>query len=166
MDIETNNGRVDLLNNIPDGTPTFMQDKIPVQSNSNFKNIVKANYTETPVSRAFFSKENVEIIQNGIRAGVYQLSNSQYLIDNQSIESLNVIMSSIYLQYSINSNKNISQQITALNNLVFKECTIKVLNEVKGYMKYKQDISTLSEPIQYPTMSSTKNTELEFKPRF
>ena len=166
MDIETNNGRVDLLNNMPNGTPTFMQDKIPVQSNTNFKNIVKSNYTETPVSRSFFSKENVEIIQNGIRAGVYQVSNSQYLIDKQSVESLNVIMSSIYLQYSINSNKKIIEQVTALNNLVLKECILKIFNEVKGYMKYKQDISTLAEPLQYPTMSSTKTESLEFKNRF
>ena len=166
MDIETNqNGRVNLLDTMG-GTPTFMQDKIPVNTNSNFKNMIKYSQSETPLSRAFFSKNNVIIIQNGIRAGVYKMSQKKYTIDQQNSDVLNVIMHSIYLQYSIHNKQNITEQINALNEMVFEYCIPKIYAELKGYTIYKEDISTLSEPMPPPIMSYNKNNTLELKPFF
>ena len=166
MDIETNhNGRVNLLQT-KGGTATFMQDKIPVNTNSNFKNMIKYSQSETPLSRAFFSKNNVIIIQNGIRAGVYRLSHKKYIIDQQSSDVLNVIMHSIFLQNSIHNTENLKDQINALNELVLEYCIPKIYAEVKGYNVYKEDISTLSEPMPPPMMSYNKQNTLELKPFF
>lgn len=166
MDIETNqNGRVNLLDT-KGGTPTFMQDKIPVVTNSNFKNMIKYSQSETPLSRAFFSKNNVIIIQNGIRAGVYKMSQKKYTIDQQNSDVLNVIMHSIYLQYSIHNKDNIPEQIQALNEMVFEYCIPKIYAELKGYTVYKEDISTLAEPMPPPMMTYNKNNTLELKPFF
>ena len=45
---------------------------------------------------------NMEIIQNAIRAGVYDLSKKEYVVDKQDTDTLNIIMRSIYLQNSKN----------------------------------------------------------------
>jgi hypothetical protein len=59
------------------------------------------------LSKAFLSYENRNIIQNGIKAGVYKLSNQQYIIDRQDDDVLNSVMNGIYVQYSLNKPDNI-----------------------------------------------------------
>ena len=49
-------------------------------------------------SAAFFSKENIQIIQNAIKAGVYKLSNGNFVVGNQNEDTLKIIMRSIYLE--------------------------------------------------------------------
>jgi len=156
------NGRVNLLET-NDGTAFFLNDKIAVNDKTNFKNIMKYSITETPLIRAYYSKDNVQLIQNGIRAGVYNMSNKKYLIDEQSSETLNVIMRSIYLQYSVNMTNNIRAQIETLNKLILDYCVPKIYSEVKGYMQYRIDASTLAIPLNPPVLSSNKNNSLELK---
>ena len=111
------NGRLNLAEE--GGTSTFLQDKIPVDSQSNHTNIMGVeDWEKTKLSCTYFSKENIKIIQNAIRAGVYEMSKQQYIIDNQDIDILSTIMRSIFLQYSSNLEKNILEQIEALNKLV------------------------------------------------
>ena len=102
MNCKSTNGRVDIIGpNIP--APFVMSDKIPIQSNSSFKDAMTGNWYNTILSDAFFSHENIQILQNGIRAGVYKKSNSQYLISEQDGDELKIVMRSIFLQYSSNS---------------------------------------------------------------
>ena len=65
---------------------------------------------------AFFSAENIQIIQNAIKAGVYHGSKSQFVIGNQDEDTLKIIMRSTFLQYSSNNPVNITQQIQSLND--------------------------------------------------
>jgi hypothetical protein len=90
------NGRI----NFEGGTPFFLQDKIVKDSRTTYDNL-KYSQQNTVVSNLFFSAKNAEIIQNGIRAGVYRMSGEKYIIDNQNTDALNVIMRAIYLQNSL-----------------------------------------------------------------
>ena len=153
------NGRIDLLTPSP---PFLMQDRIPVQS---YQDAMIGNWENTPLSRAFFSKENKQIIHNGIRAGVYKLSNNKYTIAEQSDENLNMIMRAMFLQHSANQPTHIPQQIHALNQHVLNHCIPRIYSELKGYLQYLRDASTLVVPLANPTYVS-KDKVLELKPFF
>ena len=131
---KVNNGRVDIKS--PNTTNLFqMYDKIPANQCSTFRNATEGLWTENILSNAFFSLQNIQIIQNGIRSGVYKRSNGQYLIGPQDCDSLKIIMRSIYLQYAANQPNNISQQVNELNKMVLDYCIQQVYSEAQGYMK-------------------------------
>ena len=71
---KVNNGRVDIKS--PNTSSLFeMYDKIPANQCATFRNATEGLWDETILSNAFFSQENIKILQNGIRAGVYKRSN-------------------------------------------------------------------------------------------
>jgi hypothetical protein len=162
---KVNNGRVDIKT--PNTSDLFqMYDKIPANQCTTFRNATEGLWTENSLSQTFFSLQNLQIIQNGIRAGVYKRSNGQYLIGPQDCDSLKIIMRSVFLQYSANQPNNISQQVAELNKMVLDYCIQQVYSEAQGYMKYIYDVSTLVVPIAHPVMADNTDRELEFKSWF
>lgn len=160
-----NNGRVNIKS--PNTSALFqMYDKIPANQCVTYRNATEGLWDGTPLSNAFFSGENIQILQNGIRAGVYKRSNGQYVIGPQDCDSLKIVMRSVFLQYSANQPDNIPQQIEQLNNLVLNYCVQQVYSEAQGYMKYVDDASTLVVPMAHPVMSSTHDKQLELKSWF
>lgn len=160
-----NNGRVNIKT--PEISNLFkLYDKIPVNQCTTFRDPTEGLWDSTVLSQTFFSQENIKIIQNGIRAGVYYKSNKQYLIGSQDCDSLKIIMRSVFLQNSTNQTNNIKQQIIQLNKMVLDYSIQQVYSEAQGYMKYIEDISTLVVPIAHPVMADNKDRQLEFKKWF
>ena len=158
----TNNGRVDIKT--PNTSKLFqMYDKIPANQCTTFRSATEGLWDSTTLSQVFFSEQNIQIIQNGIRAGVYKKSNGQYVIGPQDCDSLKIIMRSVFLQYSANQPNNISEQITELNKIVLDYCIQQVYSEAQGYMTYVNDVSTLVVPIERPVMTSNNDRQLELK---
>ena len=159
------NGRVDILgNNVMDCFHLY--DKIPVSDGDTYyRTAMTGNWDNTLLSNAFFSEENMNIIQNGLRAGVYKESKGRFLIGKQYEAPLKMIMRSIFLQNSKNLPNNIKGQITQLNNLVLEYAIPQVMGEAIGYVKFKNDASTMYTPIQRPTSTYYTKT-LELKPWF
>ena len=123
--METNpkrsNGRVDILGPNPD-LRFSMMDRIPVnQQCGAYSEAMTGNWNNTPLSVAYFSERNIKIIQNGIRAGVYNKSNGQYVIGEQNCDELKIIMRSVFLQHSKNLATDIPGQIKVLNDFVLKQ---------------------------------------------
>lgn len=162
---KVNNGRVNIKT--PDTSTLFkMYDKIPANQCVTFRNATEGLWNATPLSQAFFSQENIQIIQNGIRAGVYKRSNGQYVIGVQDCDSIKIIMRSVFLQYSANKPSSIPEQIIELNNIVLNYCVQQVYSEAQGYMKYMDDVSTLVVPIAHPVQASNNDRQLELKSWF
>jgi hypothetical protein len=162
---QVNNGRINIKS--PNTSTLFqMYDKIPANQCVTFRNATEGLWNETPLSQAFFSRENIQIIQNGIRAGVYNRSNGQYIVGPQDCDSIKIIMRSVFLQYSANQPFNIPQQIEELNKIVLNYCIQQVYSEAQGYMKYIDDASTLVIPIAHPVQASNTDRQLEFKSWF
>ena len=162
---KVNNGRVDIKS--PNTSTLFqMYDKIPANQCVTFRNATEGLWTSDSLSNAFFSQQNIQIIQNGIRAGVYHRSNGQYVIGPQDCDSLKIVMRSVFLQYSANQPNNITQQISQLNKIVLDYCIQQVYSEAQGYMKYINDASTLVVPISHPVMANENDRQLELKPWF
>jgi hypothetical protein len=154
------NGRVNILH---PPNPMTLYDK--PQYVSNYADAMKGNWENTLLSRSFFSVENQQIIQNGIRAGVYEQSNKSYVVAQQSDTQLKMIMRGIFLEHSTNQPTRITEQIQALNERVIRYCIPKVYSEAKAYLIYLRDASTLAVPLATPIYHSTKQT-LELKPFF
>ena len=159
------NGRIDIKS--PNTSTLFeMYDKIPANQCVTFRNPTEGLWTDTYLSQAFFSQQNIQILQNGIRAGVYQKSNGQYTIAPQDCDSLKIVMRSVYLQNAANQPNNITQQVAELNKIVLNYCIQQVYSEAQGYLKYIDDASTLVVPIAHPVMADITDRELEFKTWF
>tara|TARA_B100000424_G_C22927328_1_gene493343 strand:- start:1497 stop:1958 length:462 start_codon:yes stop_codon:yes gene_type:complete len=144
----------------PNKTPLFQlydQSNNTNQSTS-YKNAMVGNLENTLLSRAFFSAENIQIIQNAIKAGVYHKSNGQHVIGNQDEDTLKIIMRSTFLQFSNNKPHNITEQIVELNKLVTEYAIPNVVNEADSYLKYKKDVSTLAVPHARPKSTYHSNT--------
>ena len=160
-----NNGRIDIKS--PNTSTLFkMYDKIPANQCVSYRNATEGLWSSTPLSDAFFSQQNIHIIQNGIRAGVYKASNGQYTIGEQDCDSLKIIMRSVFLQHSSNQPDNYQSQIRELNKIVLQYCIQQVYSEAQGYLKYIDDASTLVVPLSHPVMTSNNDRQLELKSWF
>jgi hypothetical protein len=163
--MNSSNGRVDIKT--PSTSKLFqMYDKIPAHQCTTFRNPTEGLWDETILSKAFFSKSNIQILQNGIRMGVYNKSNGQYIIGAQDCDVLKIIMRSVYLQNSSNLPSNIKEQVEQLNKMVLDYCIQQVYGEAQGYMKYINDVSTLAVPISHPVMADNTDRQLLLKSWF
>ena len=166
---KSSNGRIDIINKTqsPDLSNLFaMYDKIPANQCATFREPTLGQWDETSLSKAYFSTENIQIIQNGIRSGVYKKSNQQYVVAPQDCDSLKIIMRSVFLQHSANQTDNISQQINELNKIVLDYCVFHVYSEAQGYMKYLHDVSTLAVPLATPIVETYKDKNNYLMPKW
>jgi hypothetical protein len=168
MKTKTCNGRVDIMKNAcPDISKLFeMYDKIPANQCSTFRDPTAGLWNETSLSLAFFSEKNIQILQNGIRAGVYERSNGQYVIGQQDCDSLKIVMRSVFLQNAANQPTSVQQQVEQLNKIVWDYCIHQVYSEAIGYHKYLEDASTMYKPMDPPIMSQNNDKQLQLKPWF
>ncbi len=156
------NGRVNILQ--PNTNTLFnMRDKIPAKQITSYRNPTVGIFDETPLISEYFSKNNIQKIQNGIMQGVYTKSNNKFKIGYQDEDTLKIIMRSIYLQYSVNRPTEIQEQIKCLNNMVLDYCVEQVYNDAKTYIQYLYDASTLVVPMTHPVLSYSDDKQLEFK---
>jgi hypothetical protein len=162
MNCASTNGRLNILE--PPMNQFSLYDKIPSSNQcETFHDAMTGNFTDSTLSKMYFSKENIEIIQNGLRVGVYEVSNHQYLIDNQNCDTLKIIMRSVFLQSSTNLPNNIREQIEALNNIVIEYCVKQIYSEAQAYINYKHDVSNMYTPMDRPTQPDYNNKTLELK---
>ena len=159
------NGRVNILDQSSSNVFS-LYDKIPINENtSEYRQAMKGTFENTELSNLYFSKQNIDTLQNSLIKEVYKHSGGRYQIGYQDSDTLKIIMRSIFLQHSSNLNTNIRQQIGALNGKVLEYCVPQICGEAAAYIQYKNDISTLSVPLNRP-VSTYSNNILELKKFF
>ena len=159
--ITNNNGMVDL--------PTYsdqikMFEKVAIKNKStDYNEALGGRLEESLLATVYFSKENIQIVQNGIRSGIYDMSgDKKIIIPPQNINELKIIMRSIYLQYALNNSHNITEQIVTLNDIVFKTILPTLYGECIGYLHYLRDQTTLAAPIELPKLNDRDYKQFEF----
>ena len=159
------NGRVNILE--PINNSVFqLYDKIPIdEKTTSYRDALTGNLESNQLSQTFFSAGNILILQHALMAGVYKSSNGRFQIGYQSEDTLKIIMRSIFLQHASNLPTNITRQVEALNNLVLDYAIPQICSEAEGYIKFKNDVSTMAMPMDRPTSTYASNT-LELKPWF
>ena len=108
----------------------------------------------------------MQIIQNALRAGVYQMSDKQLVVAPQSETHLKVIMRTIYLQNARHLKDNITDQIALLNKDVLDFCIPFVYKEALFYRKYLKDQSTLVVPLEHSQPVDRDFKQLQFNSYF
>lgn len=150
------NGRVTLDNDI------IKDMKMIDGTNEKMKNFqVQALYgiQETSIlNQLFFSKQNMNNIQDMIRYNVYLKTEKKFVIDKQSDIELEIIMRSIYLQHSPNLPNKIKEQIEYLNKLISDWCVEQIIPEVQQYVGYLSEIQYMPIPINLPINLSSKGS--------
>ena len=163
LDYEKINGRVNLLEEPSPEVLFKMQERVAVKNKtSQYREALNGIYEESELSNLYFSKENIQIVQNGIRAGIYEKTNKEHIIPPQNIDNIKIIMRNIYIQYAENQN-NITSEIERLNQLVLGYIIPQVHGSLVSYLKYIKDQSTLVIPLELPNQSDRDYKQLEMR---
>ena len=152
------NGRVIQMNNYDENIKNVSglgrNNEMP--ENNQSRGLLGISTQTNTLSMLYFSSSNIKNIQNQIRYNVYKLSNNKYIIDEQNYNEIEIVMRSMYLQFSPNLNTNYTQQISYLNKLVIDWCVPKILTEIEQFNSYVNDVEKLPVPISRPVnMSNT-----------
>ncbi len=162
--MKTNNGRVDTIKENNFAPYSMFKENENRKYNSLLDESIKNIHQKNTLNQIYFSKDNINALQQGIRYLVYKKSCGKYIIDNQSETELGIIMRSVYLQYGEYKDYNVLEQVKDLNKIVLNYCVDKILQEIKMYIHYKNDITNLPEPISRGEFISSKGTKvLEIK---
>lgn len=123
-------------------------------SGSNTRFLFKNLYGETPLTFLFFSDKNIQNVQNMLKYLVYKQNG--YIIDDQSVTELLIIMRGIFLEYSLHpklidesmseEEKNqlkikYTNEVKRLNKLVIDYIVPKVVSQMQQYLDYLKDAS-------------------------
>jgi hypothetical protein len=146
------NGRVNAVTNVNN----YNFKNVNESTTENNTNIISRNINCTDVSSIFFSNNNVDLLQLGIRNKILNMTDGKYNIGKQSDIDLKIIMRSIYFQYGKNANNLINKQVLDLNTRVIDWCVQEILSNIKQSEQYKMDISTLPVPLDRSTLPSQK----------
>lgn len=169
LDMDRYNGRINIMD-LPNPNVRFqMYEKIAVKNKSTeYRDSLNGILEDNVLSQVYFSSGNVQILQNGLRAGVYHMSGQKKIvIPPQNIDNLKIIMRSMYLQYAEHrKDVSITKQVEELNKIVLDYIVPTLYNEVMGYLKYMEDQSTLVSPLEIPKSVDRDFKSLEWKKWF
>jgi hypothetical protein len=153
LNLDKYNGRVNIAEPEDPNVRFRMHERIANRNKaSNYFDALTGNLEWNVLAQVYFSAENIQIIQNGLRAGVYRMSEGKITIPPQNIDTLKIIMRSTYLQHAKHSPENITEQVAELNSIVLDYAVPSVYNEAVGYIKYTLDQSSLVVPMERPSI--------------
>ena len=158
-------GRINLVQP-PDKQLHFdMIEKISIKNKStDYRGALNGELEERQLSKLYFSAENIQIIQNALKSGVFTLSKERYKLPNQNVDNLKIVMRSFFLDYAKFHPDNITKQIEELNKLVIDYSVPKLYNEAVSYEKYCYDQSTMAKPLELQKNVDRDFKQLEIKP--
>ena len=113
-----------------------------------------AQTTDSDVATAFFSDTNMQVLQSGLRDGVYRMSNQQFSIPPQDPVQLTSIMRGMFYRYAARTaedrRKPTIGQVEDLNDRVLKYVVPYLYHEAVAYYKFLLDQSSLVTPLALP----------------
>jgi len=111
--------------------------------------------------KEFFGDKNIKRIQRKIKKEIYKRSHGRFTMDvDQNIEQLVIVMEDIYENYGNNLNRCIVKQTKKLNNKLIEKVVPDMLNSIKTYYGYIEDISKPIEPIARPINVNTAGRQI------
>jgi hypothetical protein len=138
-------------------------------SGSNTRHLFKNLYGETPLTFLFFSKKNINNIQNIIKFAVNR--EIGYVVDDQSTNELLIIMRAIFLEYSLHPKlpepemsekdrnelmKKYTIEVARLNTILVNHIVPKIVSQIQQYVDYLKDASEQPYQMDKPINHSIK----------
>ena len=115
--------------------------------------MLNGKHADNVLSDNFFSKKNIQIIQNGIRSQVHQ--QTKQVIAEQDETQILLIMRYVYFQYAKHLPTCIPEQIKDLNKRVVTYLIPLIISEIKQYNIYIQDAYNTLKPQDYPEQTTS-----------
>lgn len=128
--------------------------------NTNYYESLAGIQELSPLSIKYFSKENLDYIQNKLVSEIYRRSNGSYKISRQSDTEMKIVMKGIYLEYSSNNLNDINGEINRLNTLVLNYAIKNTMTAIEQHIKYKKDVMYLPVTIERPKNMSEKGSRV------
>ena len=150
-----NNGRVhDIKKETKRELPTN-NDRIMVKDNQ--ESSIRGLLEDNPLNTLFFSDENINAIQMGLRYGVYK--RIKKIISKPSENELYIIMRSIMLQYGNFqvSSEDLINEVRDLNSKVLVYAIDNISANTQQYIEYIDDLSKLKIPMDRPQYLNKNN---------
>lgn len=144
------------LNNAEDMNNSFNLIKEKGGYTNYAQEATKNIHSDSKLARVYFSKENIDLLQDMIRYQVYEQSNRQHIVARQSDTELEVIMRHFYLTYGKNQCDNLTEQVAELNTYVVNECVPMILSSVEQYLAYRLRITQQPVPLARSVNLSSK----------
>lgn len=167
LNLDKYNGRVNIVDTPKNDAIFKMQERIGLRNKAtNYNEALNGTWENNVLAQVYFSSQNIQIIQNAIRAGVYKMSGNKFVVATPNIDTLKIIMRSTYLQYAEHYNTNITEQVERLNKIVLEYAIPETYNSAISYQRYIEDQSTLVVPLDMPQKTDRQYTQLELKPWF
>ena len=164
LHLDRNNGRVDILKEPNTDVIFKMQERNAIKNKATpYQEALNYTWETNTLSQLYFSAENIQILQNGIRAGVYALSGNKFIVGVPNVDTLKIIMRTTFLQYAEYDMKNITGEIQRLNDIVLDYAVNATYGEAVGYEKYREDQSTLVMPLDRELPHDRNYKQLELK---
>lgn len=131
---------------------------------NNFKgDAIKGNFNKNCLNDVFFSDDNIEALQIGMRNMVSNVTEGREVIGRQSDIELKIIMKAIYLEYGKNLNDNILDQVKDLNKKVLDYAVPRILVQIKQYKTYVRDASSVHVPMDRSVNVSNKGSKTLYR---
>lgn len=109
------------------------------------RNVIKGDHCDNLLNQTFFSKGNINIIQNELR---YRVNKEMgQIIGPQSETELIIVMRAIFFQNAKNLDTNIPEQISELNSIVIQSILPKILSNIKQYQEYLKNKGQIPLPM-------------------
>lgn len=164
INLDKYNGRVDIMQPTDPNAVFKMHERIAIKNKATpYNEALNYTWEDNVLSKIYFSAENIQIIQNGIRSGVYSMSKNKYIVGIPNIDTLKIIMRSTFLQYAEYDLKNVTKEVERLNKIVLDYSIPATYNEAVGYQKYREDQSTLIVPLERELPHDRNYKQLELK---
>jgi len=162
LDLARYNGRVNLVELPPPEARFQLFERISIKNKAtDYRGSLGNEWENNMLSQVFFCAENMQIIQNGIRAGVYSMSNQKIVVPPQNPDTIHTIMKSIYMQYGRHGTSDIRGEVQRLNEKVLDYAVPNTFNSAVSQLKYIRDASTLVSPIERPIQIDRDFKQLE-----
>lgn len=139
---------------------TESQSRPPYNFNENCRkgdsyshDMLNGKHADNVLSDNYFSKANIQIIQNALRSMVYK--KTKQVISEQDETQILLVMRFMYFQYSKHLPYKIAEQIKELNDRVIAYLEPLVVSEIRQYNIYIQDAYTTLKPQEYPDQTTS-----------
>jgi len=116
------------------------------------------------LAESYFSADNLQSIQDGVKQAIYEKSAGSITVPNRDVDQMKTVMRDVYLQYAEHSPTDIAGQVARLNKIVLDIVVPKAYSEAQGYLKYLQDQSMLTVPMERGGMSDRIYKQLQPRP--
>ena len=124
------------------------------------KSLLVGTYSPTPLGELFFSRDNINRIQNKIKKELYIRSKGEYVLNVAQNESdLLILMRAVYISDAMHEPYRLVHQVKMLNHLTVERIIPDMISMIKQDEKYLYDIDHPIMPIALPVNINSKGNK-------